>query len=97
MLDQEFNHSGKAVNNYVELYGTSSHSDLHIGGWTTQNGPISYPQDYNWNSKKGQTDPNLLFFKPVHIELLNVSDSGTLLRNGFLANSIKITFTLTGS
>ena len=43
----------------MEQYATSSLPDLHIGGWTTQGGPISYPQDYNWSSDKGETDINV--------------------------------------
>ena len=76
VLFQEFNQFGKAVSKFIEEHTTSTLPDLHIGGWTTQNGLISYPQDYNYDSNKGQTDPNLPLLRSVHIEFHNVNDSG---------------------
>ena len=73
---QEFNQFGKAVNKFVEQQATLTLPDLHIGGWTTQNGLISYLQDYNYDSSKGQTDPNLPLLRSVHIEFHNVNDGG---------------------
>ena len=88
ILFQEFNQFGKAVNKFMEEYANLTLPDLHIGGWTAQNGLISYPEGYNYDSNKGQIDSKLPLSRTVHIELVNVSDSCTLLRNGFFANPI---------
>ena len=60
----------------MEEHVTSTLPDLHIGGWTTRNGLISYPEGYNYDSNKGQTDSKLPLSRTVHIELVNVSYSG---------------------
>ena len=95
VLFQEFNQFGRAVNRFME-HANSTQPDLHIAGWTTQSGQISYPHDYNYDSNKGQTDSNLSLLRSVHIDLLNVSNSRSLPRNSCLAN-INLVFTVTGS
>ena len=77
---QEFSELKDAIYRYMDEYGVSNLPDLRIGGWTIQNGLISYPQDYNSSMK--QSTANYLCTGPLFRQSQSKIGFGKIGREG---------------